>query len=200
VRMVVPWAHGFKSIKWLQRITLTNDFKANDTYADGNNDPDSYLKTMARIDDGPEAFKAGAEIVLRGQAVVGWPGLKRVEYWLRPETGKHGILPPDDPAWETAKWQSCRIDPAPKDWTSHLPEGVLAKDVWGFDQTGKPREWPLRYSVAAWSVTLKGLAPGAYEFRVRTVDQNGFAQPEPRPYPKSGKNEVQYKPILVMGS
>ena len=25
VRMVVPWAHGFKSIKWLQRIVLTND-------------------------------------------------------------------------------------------------------------------------------------------------------------------------------
>ena len=33
VRMVVPWAHGFKSIKWLQRIVLTNDYKANDTYA-----------------------------------------------------------------------------------------------------------------------------------------------------------------------
>jgi len=33
VRLVIPWAHGFKSIKWLQRITLTNDFKANDTYA-----------------------------------------------------------------------------------------------------------------------------------------------------------------------
>ena len=45
--MIVPWAHGFKSIKWLQRIMLTNDYKANDTYADANNDPDSYLKTMA---------------------------------------------------------------------------------------------------------------------------------------------------------
>ena len=33
VRMVVPWAHGFKSIKWLQHIVLTNDYKANDTYA-----------------------------------------------------------------------------------------------------------------------------------------------------------------------
>ena len=33
------------------------------------------------------------------------------------------------------------------------------------------------------------LAPGAYEFRVRTVDLNGFAQPEPRPYPKSGRND-----------
>src|SRR5262249_60856901 len=70
VRMVVPWAHGFKSIKWLQRVTLTNDFKANDTYAEANNDPDSYLKTMARIDDGPEAFKAGKAVPLTGVAVV----------------------------------------------------------------------------------------------------------------------------------
>ena len=33
VRMVVPWAHGFKSVKWLQHIMLTNDYQANDTYA-----------------------------------------------------------------------------------------------------------------------------------------------------------------------
>src|SRR5262249_9192728 len=38
VRMVVPWAHGFKSIKWLQHIVLTNDYQANDTYALANND------------------------------------------------------------------------------------------------------------------------------------------------------------------
>ena len=40
VRMVVPWAHGFKSIKWLQKIVLTNDYQANDTYALQNNDPE----------------------------------------------------------------------------------------------------------------------------------------------------------------
>jgi hypothetical protein len=44
---------------------------------------------------------------------------------------------------------------------------------------------------------LKGLETGAYEFRVRTIDLNGFAQPEPRPYPKSGRNEIQYRPIMV---
>jgi DMSO/TMAO reductase YedYZ molybdopterin-dependent catalytic subunit len=200
VRMIVPWAHGFKSIKWLQHITLTNDYKANDTYAAGNNDPDSYLKTMARIEEGPQAFKAGEPIELRGVAMVGWSGLKRVEYWLRPDAGKHGNLPPDDPAWQTATWLPCRLDPPPTDWGGNLPDGVLPKDIWGFDKnTGKPKDWPLRYSLATWSVTLKGLAAGAYEFRVRAVDQNGFAQPEPRPYPKSGRNEVQYRPIVVMG-
>lgn len=199
-RVVVPWSHGFKSIKWLQRITLTNDPKANDTYASGNNDIDSYLKTMARIDDGPATFKKDEPITLRGVAVVGLPGLQRVEYWLRPEMGKHGNLEPEDAAWNTATWLPCKIEPSPKDWGGNLPEGVLPKDVWGFDpMTGRPREWPMRYSVAQWSISLKGLAAGAYEFRVRTVDRNGFAQPEPRPYPKSGRNEVQYKAIMVMG-
>lgn len=200
VRMIVPWAHGFKSIKWLQRITLTNNHQANDTYANGNNDIDSYLKTMARMDDSPEAFKAGRPIELRGVAMVGWSGLQRVEYWLRPDTGTHGKLADDDPAWKTARWQPCVIDPPPQEWGGNLPEGVMPKDVWGFDAAkGAPKEWPLRFSVAHWTVTLKDLAVGAYEFRVRTVDLNGYAQPEPRPYPKSGHNEIQYKPIMVQG-
>src|SRR5438876_1430890 len=103
VRMIVPWAHGFKSIKWLHRITLTNDFKANDTYAEANNDPDSYLKTAAYVDEGPEAFKAGEAVVIHGTAMVGWSGLKRIEYWLRPDTGTHGKLAEDDPAWQKAQ-------------------------------------------------------------------------------------------------
>ncbi len=197
VRMIVPWAHGFKSIKWLHRITLTNDFKANDTYAEANNDPDSYLKTAAYLDDGPQEFKAGAAVTIRGTAMVGWSGLKRVEYWLRPDTGTHGRLPDDDPAWQKATWEPCVLDAPPTNWASTLPKSVAAKDVWGFDTTGKPKEWPLRFSVAPWSVTLKGLDAGAYEFRVRSLDLNGFAQPEPRPYPKSGRNEIQYRPIVV---
>ena len=198
VRMVIPWAHGFKSIKWLQQIVLTNDFRANDTYAEANNDPDSYLKTMARIDEGPESFKGGQPITLHGTAMVGWSGLKRVEYWLRPDTGTHGKLADDDPAWKTATWKPGNIDPPPEDWSGQLPDGVVPKEVWGFDpNTGKPKTWPLRFSIALWSATIRDLQPGAYEFRARTVDLNGFAQPEPRPYPKSGRNEIQCKTIVV---
>ena len=47
VRVVVPEAYGFKSIKWLTTVVLSNLFHANDTYADGNNDIDSPLKTFA---------------------------------------------------------------------------------------------------------------------------------------------------------
>ena len=200
VRMIIPWAHGFKSIKWLQRIVLTNDFRANDTYADGNNDPDSYLKTAAYVDSGPEVIKAGQPVEVTGTAMVGWSGLKRVEYWLRPDAGKHGQLLDDDPAWRTAKWLPCTILPPPKDWGGALPQGVMPRDVWGFDpKTGRPKEWPLRFSWALWSVMLTNLRPGTYEFRARAVDLNEFAQPEPRPYPKSGRNEIQTRTMTVMG-
>lgn len=200
VRMIVPWAHGFKSIKWLQRIVLTNEYRANDTYASGNNDIESYLKTAAYLDPGPPKFRAGEPILLTGTAMVGWSGLRRVEYWLRPDEGKHGNLADDDPSWTRARWQPCRIEPAPKDWGGNLPDGVMPGDVWGFDpKTGRPREWPLRFSVALWTAVLRDVKPGAYEFRTRTVDLNGFAQPEPRPYPKSGRNAVPVRQFVVEG-
>jgi hypothetical protein len=198
VRMVVPWAHGFKSIKWLQKIVLTNDYKANDTYALQNNDPDSYLKTAAYLAKGPDAFQAGAPVVIEGTAMSGWSGLKRVEHWLRPDAGNGGKLDDDDPAWKTARWQPCEVMPPPDDWEALLPAGTSPKDVWGFDPaTGKPRDWPLRFSVVPWSVSLGDLKPGAYEFRARTVDGNNFAQPEPRTYQKSGLNRIQCKVFTV---
>jgi hypothetical protein len=123
-----------------------------------------------------------------------------VEYWLRPDSGTHGRLAADDPAWRTAVWKPCVLSPPPEDWGGNLPAGVMPKDVWGFDpETGKPKDWPMRYSVAHWAVTLKNLAAGAYEFRARAVDLGGYAQPEPRPYPKSGRNEIQCRSILVSG-
>jgi DMSO/TMAO reductase YedYZ molybdopterin-dependent catalytic subunit len=196
VRMVVPWAHGFKSVKWLQNIVLTNAYAANDTYAEKNNDPESYLKTAAYFDQLKAAtYAAGKPVVIRGTAMVGWPGLERIEYWLRPDTGTNGKLD-DDPAWAKATWVPGVIDPPPSDWAG-LPEGVLPKDVWGFTKAGKPKAWPMRFSVAPWTVTLKDLKPGKYELRVRTVDENGFAQPEPRPNQRSGKNLVQCKLITI---
>ena len=196
VRMVVPWAHGFKSVKWLQKIVLTNKHDANDTYAEQNNDPESYLKTAAYFDDEKaQPFPAGKPIIVRGTAMVGWPGLERVEYWLRPDTGMK--LADDDPAWATAEWKPGAIAPPPADWGGGLPDGVLPKDVWGFTKDGKPKEWPLRFSVAHWTATLTDVKPGKYELRVRTVDKNGFAQPEPRPNQRSGKNLVPSKLIEV---
>lgn len=199
VRMVIPWSYGFKSIKWLQRIVLTNEYKAMDTYGLQNNDPESFLKTAAYIDGNDVQSRAGMGVTMTGTVMVGLPGFRRVEYWVRPDNGTHGRIDDNDPAWGTARWQPCTILPPPKDWGGTLPEGVLPRDVWGFDpKTGQPREWPMRYSWGLWTVTTDKLAAGSYEFRVRTVDANGFAQPEPRPYAKSGRNDIQHRLITVM--
>jgi len=197
VRMILPWGYGFKKIKWLQRIRLTNDHNYKDTYG---GEPDAYLKTQVPRIDGPNSFKASTPTTYRGVAVAGLPGLQRVEYWLRPNTGTDAKLADDDPAWQSAVWQPCVIDPPPDDWTGHLPAGISPKEIWGFDpQTGKPKSWPLRYSVATWTVTLKDVQPGDYELRVRTVDLNGFAQPQPRPQQPTGRNVVPCRIIKVIG-
>ncbi len=162
VRMIVPWAHGFKSIKWLQRIVLTNNFQANDTYANGNNDVESHLKTAAYVDALPQMHRAGRPIHITGTVMVGLSGLKRVEYWLRADADRLGPLRDDDPAWAAARWQPCTIAPPPQDWGGTLPQGVLPQGVWGFDaKTGRPRDWPMRYSWGLWSVTLRDLRPAS---------------------------------------
>lgn len=79
-----------------------------------------------------------------------------------------------------------------------LPAGVAAREVLGFDRnTSKPMTWPLRYSMVGFSTSLKGLKPGKYEVRARTVDLNGFAQPEPRDIQKSGKNGIQVRTFEI---
>ncbi|MFO0959153.1 MAG: molybdopterin-dependent oxidoreductase [Isosphaeraceae bacterium] len=201
VRMVVPWAHGFKSVKWLQNIVLTSDYQANDTYALAENDPESYLKTAAYVDDADRdiRFPAGKPATIRGTAMVGWPGLDRVEYWIRPAPDPPADLKDDDPAWSQATWRPCRLDSPPSDLAVELPPGTDLARIWGFGQDGRPKEWPLRFSVVGWSATLEGLKPGTYEFRARTVDRNGFAQPEPRPFAqRSGVNRIRAKWIQIV--
>jgi len=198
VRMIVPWSHGYKSIKWLQHIFVTNDPRANDTYASGNNDLDSYLKTAAYVDKGPEKIKAGDPVVLAGQVVSGPSGVKRVEYWVRRIKGSHGPLADDAPELLRGPWVECELQ-APPDWPSVLPPGLSPKNVLGFDKTtGRPLAWPLRYSRVAYAVTIRGLTPGTYEVRARAVDLNDFAQPEPRPVQKTGKNALQVRRVEIV--
>jgi len=194
VRMLVPWAHGFKSIKWLHRIVLTNDFRANDTYADANNDPESHLKTAAYLNDLPEKIRGDQPLVVRGTVIHGLSGLKRVEYWLRRTMGRAPDLAENDPAWQTARWLRCSIDAPPSNWSHVLPPEVKSSEVWGFDNhTGKPKEWPLRYGMTGWGAHVGVLPPGIYEIRARAVDLNDFAQPEPRANRQTGLNGIQVK-------
>jgi hypothetical protein len=195
VRMVIPWAHGFKSIKWLQRIAVTNDYKANDTYAEQNNDPESHLKTAAYLDKLASRFPSGQAVPISGLVISGLSGVKRVEYSLKREDAKSGASTADDPS----EWLACRLDDPPADWSGILPAGVSARQILGFNPTtGRPATWPLRYGMASWSAGLKGLARGKYSVRVRAVDQNDFAQPEPRPIQKAGQNALEVHEFEVV--
>ncbi|NIP95850.1 MAG: molybdopterin-dependent oxidoreductase [Akkermansiaceae bacterium] len=198
VRMIVPWAHGFKSIKWLQQIFVTNDHRINDTYALQNNDPDSALKTAAYVDDGPKEVARGEPVVLTGLVISGLSGVKRVEYWVREVGTDAGRLADDDPELLRGPWIPCEITPPPE-WDEVLPPGLRPHDILGFDRTtGQPLTWPLRYGMASYSAVIRGLKPGIYELRSRAVDLNGFAQPEPRAQRKAGKNNIQVRSVTVI--
>ncbi|MFA6543812.1 MAG: molybdopterin-dependent oxidoreductase [Limisphaerales bacterium] len=187
VRMIVPEAYGFKSVKWLQRLAFTNVHQSDDTYASGNNDINSWLKTFARFAALPEQIKADEPLAIHGNAQVGVSGLAKVQYWLR-KTGDP--LPVNDPHFSKAPWQDAQIAPFDPDAIRGFDPAKL-HPVQFDPKTGQPREWPLRYTLCRWTGQPRPLAPGTYELRCRTIDQGGHAQPMPRPFPKSGKNQIQ---------
>ncbi len=193
VRVVVPEAYGFKSIKWLSHIVLTNLAYANDTYIDGNNDVDSPLKTWAATLSVPKEVAANQPIPVTGYAQVGISGLSKVQVWICPK----GTEPENDPNFTTAKWSDATILPAPKAWGGDLPDGKIPANTQGFDANGQPKTWPTRLSKAHWAALLPGLPAGEYSLRSRTVDEKGIAQPLPRPFRKSGHAAIEQVSLVV---
>jgi len=195
VRMVVPGAYGNKWVRWLQRIFLTNNYQANDTYALWNNDTVSHIKTCARFIHTPEKLKAGQPAPITGVAQVGMSGLSKVQYWLCPYDAALGE---DDPYFTKAEWKDADVLPPPDDWGGDLPDGKLPAVPRQIDPaTGKPYHWPMRGTIVHWAALLTVTYPGKYDLRCRTIDANGIAQPMPRPFPKSGRNDIQKVRIIV---
>ncbi len=198
VRVVVPDGYAFKSIKWLQKIVLSNDPSPNDTYAGQNNDVDSQMKTFARFLGAPRQLTAGHPAALTGVAQVGASGLSKVQYCLRPvEQPVEQPVADDDPYLTGADWQDAEILPPPERWGGGLPDGPLPPMPRQFNDDGTPRQWPMRYAVAHFAALLTAPDAGTYELSCRTIDANGIAQPLPRPLPKSGRNELQRLRVTV---
>jgi hypothetical protein len=198
VRMVVPETYGFKSVKWLQRVVLTNHYAANDTYEDGNNDIDSAMKTFARFARIPTTARAKEPIRISGVAQVGVSGLSRVQYAL--ESGSDP-LPEDDPTFSNANWQDSQILPPPEKWGTMLPDGRLPGVPLLFDPvSGASSQWPMRYTVVHWQAAIPALEAGTYRLVCRTIDCNGIGQPMPRPFPKSGRVAIQEAMLQVKES
>jgi hypothetical protein len=193
VRVVVPEAYGFKSIKWLTHVVLTNLAHANDTYAEQNNDVDSPLKTFAATLSIPHEVTAGEPIPVSGYAQVGISGLKKVQVSLESNSTPR---PTNDPYFTTAPWIDAELLAAPQDWGA-IDGGKIPAQTHGFDEAGAPKSWPMRFTNAHWAAVLPGLASGKYTFRCRTIDEQGHAQPMPRPFRKSGHAAIESIVITV---
>ncbi len=187
VRVVVPEAYGFKSIKWLTHLYLSNIPHANDTYAEQNNDVDSPLKTFAATLMMPGEVKAGEKFAVSGYAQVGVSGLTRVQVSILPEDAPR---PEGEQHFNQAPWTDADILPAPETWTG-LPEGRVPAGTFGFSEQGRPQHWPMPLTNAHWAATLDGLPKGQYTLRCRTIDASGTAQPLPRPFRKSGHATIE---------
>ena len=195
VRIVVPEAYGFKSIKWLSHVVLTNLPHGNDTYAEQGNDVDSPLKTFAATLSVPDEIKAGERIPLSGYAQVGVGGLSKVQVWI---SSQDMDAPANDPYFATAPWKDMEILPPPKTWGGGLPDDKLPTPVFGFDgESARPRLWPMRLSSAHWAGVHPGLSAGKYTLRCRAVDEKGIGQPMPRPFRKSGHAALEQVSIVV---
>ncbi len=193
VRVVVPEAYGFKSIKWLSHIVLTNLAYANDTYIDGNNDVDSPLKSFAATLSVPKEVAANQPIPVTGYAQVGISGVSKVQVWVCPKETE----PANDPNFTTPQWTDATILGPPKSWGGDLPDSKIPAKTLGFDADGQPQTWPMRLGKIHWAALLPGLPVGDYTLRSRTVDNNGLAQPLPRPFKKSGHAAIEQVSFAV---
>ncbi len=195
VRIVVPEAYGFKNIKWLSHVVLTNRWNANDTYGEQNNDVDSPLKTFCETISVPGTVKPDHPIAVIGYAQVGISGLKKVQVWIQ---DKHEEWLSADKYFTKAPWRDAEILPPPKNWGGDIPDNRIPASTYGFDpKTGQPKTWPIRLAKAHWAALLPGLSPGEYTLRCRTIDGNGIAQPMPRPFRKSGRAAIDEVSLTV---
>ena len=187
VRMVVPEDYGFKSVKWLSHLFLTNLATSNDTYADQGNDVDSPMKTFAATLSIPRTIKAGEALAVTGYAQVGISGLSKVQVSLEPATPTKTV---------NNIWKDAELLSAPARWTGLMGETILP-GTHGFDATGKPQSWPMRLTNAHWATVLPGVPAGEYTFRCRTIDAQGIAQPLPRPFRNSGHAKIETVTVSV---
>lgn len=194
VRLVVPEAYGFKSVKWLSHVVLTNFAHSNDTYADGNNDIDSPMKSFAATLSVPREAQAGQPLPVTGYAQVGISGVRKVQVLVRPADEEP---PSDDPYFAAAEWIDAAILPPPESWGGDLPGDRIPDGTLGFNPQGQPTHWPIRLAKVHWAVLLPPLPPGEYQLRSRTVDDKGHAQPMPRPFRKSGHAALEAVPFKV---
>ena len=194
VRVIAPGGYGNKSIKWVQRVVLANDYKANDSDGDLNDDIDTAFKTRSRLIDPPREVEAGKPFALTGMAQVGVSGLAKVQYCVHSQKEP---WPAGGPDWDTVEWKDAEILGPPSDWgaIAKLPAGTN-----GFDPKNEnPREWPMPFALIHWAALAQGVPAGSYDVCCRTIDLNGIAQPMPRPFLHTGVTAIHRVTMVAKG-
>lgn len=200
VRMIVPESYGFKSIKWLNRIVLSNRSTSNDTYAQYNNTTESWMKSFARFVTVPTSVSPGTRVPLTGVAQVGTAGLLGVQVWIARGEPEPTL---EDPFFHSAPWRRATILGPPDAWggglpSEHAPSSPQHRTAHGFREGDPtPTEWPLPLSIAHWAMLTPPLERGRYTLFCRSVDTNRRAQPHPRPLQNSGRNLLHRVPLSV---
>jgi DMSO/TMAO reductase YedYZ molybdopterin-dependent catalytic subunit len=211
VRLIVPEAYGFKNIKHLRRIVLSNDCQLTDTYAIQGQDSESPMKTYVTkiIYPGNSAIIPSADtLIFRGHLQVGSAGLRAVQYAI---VEQQGAPPPKDDLLLGLPWKDATIMPPPEDMATTVAGGLA--DAIGFErgpQAGsrlgvpngawRPTVWPIPYFVAYWAAPIGRLRPGRYTLYARSIDGQGGIQPMPRPaasFRQSGENWIASSTFTV---
>ncbi len=162
VRMVVPWAHGFKSIKWLQRIVADERLPGERHLRPAEQRPrvvpeDGGLPRRRRRADVPggqagrdpghgdgRLVGAGA-----GRILAAARGRRRTE--RSPTTTRPGRPPSGSPAPSTRR---------PTTGAAACPKACCRARSGASAPTASRRSGRCAYSIALWSATLDGLEAG----------------------------------------
>jgi DMSO/TMAO reductase YedYZ molybdopterin-dependent catalytic subunit len=191
VRLIVPEAYGFKNVRHVRRIVLSNDCQLTDTYAIQGQDSESPMKTCVTriISPGNRAVIPSADTtVFRGHLQIGSAGLRAVQYAI---VEQQAAPPPEDQLLLGLPWKDVVIAPPPGNLAAAVTGGLA--DAVGFNGAGRPSVWPIPHFVAYWAASVRGLRPGAYTVFARSIDGQGAIQPMPRPvasFRQSGENKI----------
>ena len=180
----------------MTQIILSNLAHANDTYAEKNNDVDSPMKTFCATLSIPTSIRSDQPIPITGWAQSGISGLSKVQVWIQNR----------DEAWQgdryfdQAPWRDAEVLAATRlreklGWEDESVKRVPDVTM-GFNK-GVPTTWPIRLTQAHWATLHPGLPAGQYVLRCRTIDENGVAQPMPRPFRKSGHAAIEERKFVV---
>jgi hypothetical protein len=55
----------------------------------------------------------------------------------------------------------------------------------------------MRFTIVHWVALIPGLPAGIYDLCCRTIDNNGIAQPMPRPFARTGYNTIHQVTLTV---